>query len=90
MKCSHLITTSLLALSLGFGCASPGKRTATGAGAGALGGAGVGGLIGGGKGAIIGAGAGAILGGVIGNRLDKQAGELAEVAETKRTADGIL
>ena len=72
------------------GCASPGKKTAVGAGLGGLAGAGVGGIIGGGKGAIIGAGVGAVAGGVVGNRMDKQAAELEEIAETKRTADGIL
>jgi outer membrane protein OmpA-like peptidoglycan-associated protein len=72
------------------GCASPGKKTAIGAGGGAAVGAGVGALVGGGKGALIGAAAGGVLGGAVGNRLDKQANELKEVAETKRTADGIL
>lgn len=72
------------------GCASPGKKTAIGAGAGAAAGAGVGAIVGGGKGALIGAGVGAAVGGVIGNRLDKQAQELEKVAETKRTADGIM
>lgn len=72
------------------GCASPGKKTAIGAGGGAAVGAGVGALVGGTKGALIGAAAGGAIGGTIGNRLDKQAAELKEVAETKRTADGIL
>lgn len=72
------------------GCASPGKRTAIGAGAGALGGAAVGALLGGKKGALIGGAVGAAAGAGVGNYLDKQAEELAQVAETKRTADGIL
>jgi outer membrane protein OmpA-like peptidoglycan-associated protein len=77
------------------GCATPGKRTAVGTGAGAAAGAGVGAIIGHqsgnkGKGAAIGAAAGAAIGGMIGNRLDKQAKELAQVAETKRTEDGII
>lgn len=72
------------------GCASPGKKTAIGAGAGAAVGAGVGAIAGGGKGAIIGAGVGGALGGMVGNRLDKQANELKKVADTQRTADGIL
>jgi hypothetical protein len=42
------------------------------------------------KGAIIGALAGGLLGGGIGNYLDKQAQELAQLAETKRTEDGIV
>lgn len=77
-------------LALGVGCASPGKRTAIGAGAGAAGGAAIGAIAGGGKGALIGAGIGAVAGGAIGNRLDKQAQELSQVAETKRTEEGIL
>jgi outer membrane protein OmpA-like peptidoglycan-associated protein len=71
-------------------CATPGKDTAIGAGGGAALGAGAGALFGGGKGAIIGAGAGALVGGAIGNYLDKQAQQLAKVAETKRTEDGIM
>lgn len=75
-------------------CTTPGKRTAIGAGAGAA----VGGIAGavianntGGKssqGAIYGALAGAALGGGIGNYLDKQAKELAAIADVSRTADG--
>jgi len=73
------------------GCATPGKRTATGAAAGAIVGAGVGGAVGRDwEGAAIGAGAGAIAGAAVGNYLDKQARELEQVAETKRTEQGIL
>jgi outer membrane protein OmpA-like peptidoglycan-associated protein len=72
------------------GCASPGKDTAIGAGAGAVVGAGIGALAGGGKGALIGAAAGGALGGTVGNRMDRQAEELKQIAETKRTEDGIL
>jgi outer membrane protein OmpA-like peptidoglycan-associated protein len=79
-----------VALAVSAGCASDRKRTAIGAGAGAAGGAAIGGIAGGGKGAIIGAGLGAVVGGVVGNRLDKQAKELEQVAETKRTEEGIL
>jgi outer membrane protein OmpA-like peptidoglycan-associated protein len=72
-------------------CATPGERTAIGAGGGAAVGAGVGALAGGWKGALIGAAAGGVAGGAIGNYLDKQAEELKQVAETtKRTRDGIL
>jgi outer membrane protein OmpA-like peptidoglycan-associated protein len=42
------------------------------------------------EGAIIGAIAGAALGGEIGRRMDKQAEELAEIAETRRTDEGII
>ncbi|MBC7386384.1 MAG: OmpA family protein [Cryobacterium sp.] len=80
----------LASLLLASGCASDQKRTAMGAGGGAVGGAAIGALLGGGKGAAIGAGLGAVAGGVVGNRLDKQAKELAQVADTKRTQDGIL
>ncbi len=78
------------------GCTTtPGKRTAIGAGGGALLGAGVGAFIGSrdgnvGRGILIGAGVGAVAGGVAGNILDRQAQDLAEVAETRRTNEGIL
>jgi len=72
-------------------CATPGTRTAIGAGGGAAAGAGVGAIVGGWKGAAIGAAVGGVAGGAVGNYLDKQAQELKEVAETtKRTKDGIL
>jgi outer membrane protein OmpA-like peptidoglycan-associated protein len=64
-------------------CATPGERTAVGAGVGAV--------AGGWKGALIGAAAGGVVGGAVGNYLDKQAQELKQVAEnTRRTEDGIL
>lgn len=75
-------------------CTTPGKRTAIGAGAGAAAGALAGAVIanntGGksGQGAVYGALAGAALGGGIGNYLDKQAKELAAIADVSRTADG--
>jgi outer membrane protein OmpA-like peptidoglycan-associated protein len=77
------------------GCTTPGKRTAIGTGVGAAAGAGVGAAIGSAsgkakEGALIGAVSGAIIGGAIGNRLDKQAKELAQIAETRRTEEGIL
>lgn len=77
------------------GCTTPGKRTAIGAGVGAAAGAGLGAAIGSAsgktkEGALIGAATGAVLGGAVGNRLDKQAKELAQVAETRRTEEGIL
>jgi outer membrane protein OmpA-like peptidoglycan-associated protein len=78
-------------LLVGAGCATPGKRTATGAAAGAIVGAGAGALAGDGwKGAAIGAGVGAAAGGAVGNYLDKQAQELEKVAETRRTDHGLL
>ena len=74
-------------------CTTPGKRTAIGAGAGAA----VGGLTGavianntGGKsyqGAIYGALAGATAGGLLGNYYDKQAKELAAIADVQKVKD---
>ena len=87
---SRSVPTIALLIFLGAGCASPGKRTLTGAGIGTAAGAGIGAIAGGGRGALIGAGIGAVAGGAVGNRLDRQANELAKIAETKRTADGIL
>lgn len=74
---------------------TPGKRTGVGAGVGAVVGAGVGAVVGhqSGKkkeGALVGAALGGLLGGGIGNYLDKQAKELAEIAETRRTEHGII
>src|SRR5690242_14774406 len=87
--------TAVFAGLLLVGCTTPGKRTAVGAGAGAAGGAAIGaglGAIAGdaGKGAWIGAAAGSLIGTVVGNHMDKQARELAQIAETKRTEDGII
>lgn len=81
----------LLVVSIyGAGCATPGRDTKIGAGAGAGLGAIVGGATGGFKGALLGGAIGAAAGGAAGNLLDKQANELAQVANTKRTQDGIL
>jgi outer membrane protein OmpA-like peptidoglycan-associated protein len=71
-------------------CATPGKDTAIGAGGGAAVGAGVGALAGGWEGAAIGALVGGLAGGTIGNYLDKQAQELQQVADARRTENGIL
>jgi outer membrane protein OmpA-like peptidoglycan-associated protein len=71
-------------------CAHPGRKTAIGAGAGGAVGAAVGGATGGWKGAAIGAVVGGAVGGAAGNYLDKQAQELAQVADTRRTRDGVL
>jgi outer membrane protein OmpA-like peptidoglycan-associated protein len=83
--------TSVPLIALLGACATPGERTAVGAGGGAAVGAGVGALAGGWQGALIGAAAGGVAGGAIGNYLDKQAQELKQVAEnTRRTENGIL
>ena len=76
-------------------CTTPGTKTAIGAGAGAAIGAAAGAVIthntGGkaGEGAIYGALAGAAAGGLIGNYYDKQAKELAAIADVKKTDNGI-
>jgi outer membrane protein OmpA-like peptidoglycan-associated protein len=83
--------TSVPLLAILAACATPGARTAVGAGAGAGVGAGVGAVAGGWKGAAIGAAIGGVAGGAVGNYLDKQAEELKQVAEnTRRTENGIL
>ena len=86
----HLVTSAALAAFLIAGCETAGKRTAIGAGGGAAAGASVGALLGGWKGAAIGAGVGALAGGSVGLYLDKQAKELEQVAETKRTENGVV
>jgi outer membrane protein OmpA-like peptidoglycan-associated protein len=88
MKKSHALIAAALVVTTS--CATAGKRTAIGAGGGAAVGAGLGALFGGGKGAIIGAGVGALAGGSVGLYLDKQAKELEEIAETKRTENGVI
>jgi outer membrane protein OmpA-like peptidoglycan-associated protein len=89
MNTKRIGTLALVAV-LGAACATAGKRTAIGGGAGAAAGAGIGALVGGWKGAAIGAGVGALAGGSVGLYLDKQAKELEQVAETKRTENGVL
>ncbi len=96
-KSIKLIVSCIVAVSSAYlvGCADAGKKTAIGAGAGAAVGAGLGMIIGHqsgnrGKGAAIGAALGGAIGGGIGLRLDKQAAELARIAETKRTEHGIV
>ena len=85
----------LCAVALICACTTPGKRTAIGAAAGTAVGAGAGALIskatGGsaGKGAVYGAAAGLVTGGIIGNYYDKQAKELAAIAEVTKTENGI-
>jgi len=72
------------------GCATPGKNTAIGAGAGAAVGAGVGAIAGGWEGAAIGAVVGGVAGGAVGNYLDKQEQELRQISDARRTENGIL
>lgn len=77
------------------GCETAGKNTAVGAGIGVAAGAAAGAIIGHqtgdrAKGAAIGAAIGGAAGSGIGYRMDKQAKELAKVAETRRTENGIV
>jgi outer membrane protein OmpA-like peptidoglycan-associated protein len=84
-----LIVLSTLAVLL-TGCASENKRTYAGAGIGAAAGGALGAVFGKGKGAAIGAVLGGTLGGYVGHRMDKQARELEQIAETKRTEQGLV
>lgn len=76
-------------------CTTPGKRTAIGAAIGAAGGAAAGAIIShstGGKsgtGALIGGLTGLAAGGALGNYYDKQAKELAAIADVVKGANGI-
>ena len=87
MRKSFVLVVLVAALAA---CVTPGKDTAIGAGGGAAVGAGVGALAGGWEGAAIGAVVGGLAGGAIGNYLDRQEQELKEVANARRTEDGIL
>ncbi len=86
----------LCAVALLCACTTPGKKTAIGAAAGTAIGAGAGALIskatGGSatEGAIYGGAAGLVTGGLIGNYYDKQAKELAKIAEVTKTENGIV
>jgi outer membrane protein OmpA-like peptidoglycan-associated protein len=86
--------TAVLALT---GCETmkENPNTSKGVGIGAAAGGALGAIVGRnngdtGKGAVIGAAAGAAIGGLIGRRMDNQAKELAKVAETKRTEQGLV
>lgn len=80
----------VVSIAAALACATPGEKTAIGAGAGAAVGAGVGALAGGWEGAAIGAVVGGVAGGAIGNYLDRQQQELQQIAEARRTESGIL
>ena len=90
------IFTLCICVLLSVSCASSGrKNTARGAGLGVAVGAGIGMILGNKsgnrkKGALIGATVGGLLGAGVGDYLDRQARELAELAETKRTENGII
>lgn len=82
-----ILSTMVLLLT---SCSSENKRAFMGAGIGAAAGGALGAVLGKGKGAAIGAALGGTLGGVIGHRMDKQAKELEQIAETKRTEQGLV
>lgn len=90
-----IVLLSTIGVFLLGACTTPGKRTAIGAGAGAAVGAGAGALIShatGGKagtGALIGGLAGLAAGGALGNYYDKQAKELAAIADVVKGENGI-
>lgn len=93
MRVLGIIAANLLMLNLG--CSTDQKNTQAGVGIGAAAGAAVGAIIGhqsGNRmaGAAIGAALGGVAGGVVGQRMDKQAKELAQIAETKRTEQGLI
>ena len=89
-----ILVCSICAL-LAAACTTPGKRTAWGAAGGAAVGAAAGAIIshntGGssGQGAVYGALAGLAAGGLLGNYYDKQAKELAAIAEVVKSDNGI-
>ena len=86
-----LMTMSMLGVFLLTGCASSEKKNAyRGTAIGAVAGGALGAVIGKEKGAIIGAGVGGIAGAYAGSRMDKQAKELKQIAETKRTEEGLV
>ncbi|MBC7741213.1 MAG: OmpA family protein [Bdellovibrionaceae bacterium] len=89
------VLTSLIATLTFTGCASDNKKTAQGAGIGAGVGAVAGAIIGHQsgnreKGAVIGGLLGAGVGGLVGRRMDQQAKELEQIAETRRTDTGLV
>ncbi len=91
----HIICLTLVCSLAFIGCASdnPNKKTGYGAMIGAATGAAAGMLLNKKdkkKGALLGGLLGGMLGGGVGKYLDKQAAELREIAETKRTEHGIV
>lgn len=95
MKTSLIIFSISLFLFSGCATTDENKNTAKGAGIGAAAGALLGGIIGNQqgnpeRGAVAGAVIGATIGGVAGHRMDKQAKELKNIAETKRTDQGLV
>lgn len=95
MKKLLVIVTAATFVFTGCASMSENPNTAKGLGIGAAAGAALGAIVGNNngdakKGAVIGAAAGAAIGGLIGKRMDNQAKELAAIAETKRTEQGLV
>ncbi|MFV8258915.1 OmpA family protein [Bdellovibrio bacteriovorus] len=95
MKKMLLIGTAVAMMLSGCATTQENPNTAKGAGIGAAIGAVAGAVIGHqtgkrNEGALIGAALGAGIGGTVGHRLDKQQKELAKIAETKRTEQGLI
>ena len=95
MKKLILIGTAIALVTSGCASMKENPNTSKGAGIGAAVGAVAGAVIGHqtgrrNEGALIGAALGAGLGGVVGQRMDKQQKELAKIAETKRTEQGLI
>src|SRR2546429_9478497 len=81
----HFLMVAFVAAAVG-GCATPGERTAIGAGGGAAVGAGIGAIAGGWEGAAIGAGVGGVAGGALGHPPHQEAPAARWVTEYGPTA----
>ncbi|WP_413560457.1 OmpA family protein [Bdellovibrio sp. HCB209] len=95
MKRIVLIGTAVAMIATGCATANENPNAAKGAGIGAAIGAVAGAVIGHqtgrrNEGALIGAALGGGIGAGVGHRMDKQAKELAKIAETKRTEEGLI
>lgn len=90
MKTYLIALLTLIMTALSCSTVKENPKTTAGAGIGTAVGAGLGGIIGKGKGAVLGGVIGGGIGAYAGSRMDKQAKELAKVAETERTEMGIV
>ncbi len=96
MKGIRTSVVAVAALAILTGCASSQNKDATyGSGIGAAAGAALGAIVGNqsghaGEGAALGALLGGGMGALIGHRMDKQRQELAQIAETRRTDQGLI
>src|SRR2546423_1704841 len=83
----HFLMVAFVAAAVG-GCATPGERTAIGAGGGAAVGAGIGAIAGGGEGAAIGAVVGGVAGWATGLNPPQQSQQAPRVSQSSRGAAG--